>query len=120
MIKRLATVAVYVESQAEAEKFWIEEVEFEVKRKEQMGPSASWLEVGPEGGSTNLVIYPRAMMKNWEQMKPSVVFETDDFELTYGKMKRNGVLFIDEPKEMAWGTYATFVDEDGNEFLLKG
>jgi len=35
-------------------------------------------------------------------------------------MLSNGVKFHEEPKEMPWGTYASFEDIDGNQFLLKG
>ncbi|WP_425415838.1 hypothetical protein [Paenibacillus tianmuensis] len=35
-------------------------------------------------------------------------------------MKANGVTFEDELQQMQWGTFATFLDEDGNSFLIKG
>jgi hypothetical protein len=35
-------------------------------------------------------------------------------------MKSKGVEFEGELSEMQWGTFATFKDEDGNTFLLKG
>jgi lactoylglutathione lyase len=120
MITRIATVAVYVEDQDKAEEFWTRQVGFEVKRRDKMGPQASWLEIGPRGGTTNLVIYPRSMMRDWREMKPSLVFGCDDFEATYENLKGNGVEFLEEPKKMPWGTYAQFRDLDGNVFLLKG
>lgn len=64
--------------------------------------------------------YPRAMMQGWESMKPSIVFQCDDIDGTYERMKSNGVKFLEAPNKMPWGTYARFADEDGNEFLLKG
>jgi lactoylglutathione lyase len=76
--------------------------------------------VGPEGAETALVIYPKSMMENWAEKKPSIVFECDDIEATYQKMKENGVQFEGEPKKMQWGTFAIFKDEDGNSFVLKG
>jgi lactoylglutathione lyase len=85
-----------------------------------MGPNASWLEVGPQGAETALVIYPKSMMKGWEEMKPSLVFVCDDIDETYRKMKEKGVVFEGEPQKMAWGTFAQFYDEDGHSFVLKG
>jgi lactoylglutathione lyase len=120
MITRIATVAVYVEDQQAALKFWTEQVGFVVHRQEQMTPQASWLEVGPEGAATRVVIYPRAMMPNWQELKASIVFECDDIDRTCQEMKERGVTFVEEPKKMAWGSYARFQDPDGNEFLLKG
>jgi lactoylglutathione lyase len=93
-----------------------------------MGPNASWIALGPPSSlqtvemqpCCSIVIYPRSMMPNWRELKPSIVFLCDDFEKTDTELKSKGVNFIEEPKKMAWGTYAIFVDIDGNEFLLKG
>lgn len=120
MIEKIATVAVYVEDQQKAKAFWTEKVGFEVKRETPMGPGSSWLEVGPKGAETALVLYPKSMMKNWEEMKASIVFVCADIDATYETMKANGVLFDSEPNKMQWGTFVTFRDEDGNSFLLKG
>ncbi len=120
MIKQIATVGVYVEDQQAAVSFWTEKVGFEVRRNQPMGPEASWIEVGPKGAQTCLVIYPKKLMPNWAELKPSIVFECDDIHGTYEQMKANGVTFLEELKTMQWGTYARFADLDGNEFLLKG
>jgi lactoylglutathione lyase len=120
MITQIATVAVYVEDQEKALKFWTEKVGFEVYRNDPMGPGANWIEVGPKDAQTNLVLYPKKMMPNWQERKPSIVFLCDDIHGTYEKMKQNGVEFKDEPKQMPYGTFAIFKDIDGNEFVLKG
>ena len=120
MINYIATVGVYVDDQDAAEKFWTEKVGFEVKKKEPMGPNANWLEIGPKDSQPNLVVYPKSMMKNWAELKPSIVFVCENFEETYSRLKNNGVELIDEPQKMQWGTFVKFNDIDGNEFLLKG
>jgi lactoylglutathione lyase len=120
MIKQIATVAVYVEDQEKALKFWTEKVGFEVYRNDPMGPGGNWIEVGPKDAQSHLVLYPKKMMPNWQELKPSIVFLCDDIHGTYEKMKQNGVEFKDEPKQMPYGTFAIFKDLDGNEFVLKG
>ncbi|WP_409177286.1 VOC family protein [Brevibacillus fortis] len=120
MITKMATVAVYVEDQQRAKVFWTEKVGFEVKQEHPMGPNSSWLEVGPTGAQTALVLYPKSMMSNWQEQKASIVFECTEIEKTYEKMRANGVVFQGELNKMQWGTYATFQDEDGNSYLLKG
>ncbi|RFU69490.1 VOC family protein [Bacillus sp. V59.32b] len=120
MITKIATAAVYVEDQQKAKAFWTEKVGFDVFVEKQMGPGSFWLEVGPKGAETALVVYPKSMMTNWAELKPSIVFLTDDIKKTYQTMKNNGVVFEGELNEMQWGTFATFKDEDGNSFLLKG
>ncbi|MBA2874732.1 VOC family protein [Thermaerobacillus caldiproteolyticus] len=120
MIKRIATVAIYVEDQQKAKEFWTEKAGFEVVAEHPMGPNAFWLEVAPKGAQTALVIYPKTMMKDWNERKPSIVFECDDVLGTYETMKARGVEFLGEPQKMQWGTFVQFKDIDGNEFVLKG
>ncbi len=120
MIKQIATVAVYVEDQQKALEFWTQKAGFEVYANHPMGPAANWIEVGPKGAGSRLVLYPRTMMKNWQEQKASIVFECDDIHQTYERMAANGVTFLQAPNQMAWGTYATFEDVDGNQYLLKG
>ncbi|MBD2870821.1 VOC family protein [Paenibacillus arenilitoris] len=120
MIKKIATTAVYNEDQQKAKAFWTEKAGFKLVRETPMGPGGAWIEVAPEGAESALVLYPRAMMKGWESMKASIVFECDDINATYERMKAGGVNFESEPQKMQWGSFAQFYDEDGNAFLLKG
>lgn len=120
MITKIATAAVYVNDQQKAKAFWTEKVGFELVQERPMGPGGSWLEVAPKGAETALVIYPKNMMANWAELKPSIVFLCDDIDATYRRMKANGVEFEGEPNKMQWGSFVAFKDEDGNSFLLKG
>jgi predicted enzyme related to lactoylglutathione lyase len=119
MINQIATVAIYVEDQQKSLEFWTEKAGFEVRRNQPMGPAGAWIELAPPGAQTCLVIYPRSMMPQWKELKPSIVFTCDNINETYERMSSKGVKFLEEPKSMAWGTYARFQDVDGNEFLLK-
>ena len=80
MITQIGTTAVYVSDQKAAEEFWTQQVGFEVAARKEMGPGAFWLEVRPKGAQSALVLYPRAAMKEWEEMKPSIVFQCDNFD----------------------------------------
>ena len=62
MIQKIATAAVYVEDQQKAVAFWTEQVGFVVHREKPMGPVARWIEVGPPGAASCLVLYPKAML----------------------------------------------------------
>lgn len=120
MIKKIATAAAYVDDQRKALEFWTKQVGFEVHRERPMDSHASWIEVGPPGAGSCLVIYPKAMMDDWAQRKPSIIFECDDIAKTYEEMRDRGVQFTQPPKEMTWGPFAIFVDPDGNWFGLRG
>jgi lactoylglutathione lyase len=120
LIKRIANVAVYVEDQQAATIFWTEKVGFELIRKDEMFPGSYWIEVAPKGAESSLVIYPKEVMNDWEQRKPSIVFESDDIHKLYETLKTNGVQIHGEPEKMKWGTFIQFNDNEGNEFVVKG
>ncbi len=119
MIGKIATAAVYVDDQDKSIVFWVEKAGFEIPNEQSMGPNARWVEVGPPGAASCLVIYPNAMMEDWAERKPSIVFECDDLQATYEEMSGRGVAFSQPPKEMAWGGFAIFTDEDGNWYGLR-
>ena len=119
MIKKIATSAVYVDDQQVALQFWTEHVGFEEKTRLSMGPAGDWLEVGPKEAASCLVIYPKSMMEDWAERKPSIVFECDNIQSTYEEMSLRGVVFTQEPKAMGWGMFAIFEDLDGNWFGLR-
>lgn len=74
MIGPMKTVGIYVHDQQKALDFYMQKLEFELRRSESMNPKGSWIEVAPAGAQTCFVLYPKAMMADWEQRKPSVVF----------------------------------------------
>ena len=118
MIANIKTVAVYVSDQKEALRFYTEKLGFEVRRTESIGRDGTWVEVAPRGAQSRVVIYPRTLMKDWEHRRPSIMFSCEDIEATYRELSRRGVKFTQVPKRMPWGTFAQFVDLDGNEFIL--
>jgi lactoylglutathione lyase len=120
MIRKIATAAVYVEDQQQALRFWTEQVGFTVHRERPMGPEARWIEVGPAGAESCLVLYPRAMMEDWAERKPSIVFECDDVGKSYEEMRGRGVEFTQPPQALPWGPFAVFIDPEGTWFGLRG
>jgi predicted enzyme related to lactoylglutathione lyase len=118
MIGALRTVGVYVADQQMAVEFYTEKLGFVVRRRAPMGPNAKWIEVSPPGSETALVIYPKAMMPDWAERKPSIVFHAPDVAATSRDLADRGVTIKTPPPPMVWGTYASFIDPDGNEFGL--
>jgi lactoylglutathione lyase len=116
---KIATVAVYVENQDGALAFWTDKVGFVLHRRRPMGPNASWMEIGMPGAESCLVLYPKSMMQDWAERKPSVVFECADIQLQYEELTSRGVRFTQLPTPMPWGPFAIFVDTEGNWFGLR-
>ena len=119
MIAKIATSAVYVTDQDKAVRFWRELVGFEIRRDLPMGPEARWIEMAPPCAESCVVIYPKSMMEDWAERKPSMVFECEDIEQTHREMADRGVEFSQEPKEMPWGMFAIFLDPEGNWYGLR-
>ncbi|MDX6151564.1 VOC family protein [Marinococcus sp. PL1-022] len=119
MIGKIASTAVYVEDQQRAKEFWTEKIGFEVRSEDPLGPNAYRLEVAAPGAETTLAIYPKSYVLNWQELKPSIVFECDNVHASYQWMKAQNIVFDEEPTEMNGITYASFRDEDDNVFLLK-
>jgi lactoylglutathione lyase len=119
MITRIATAAVYTGDEQKALDFWTRQVGFVIHHQQRMTADASWTEVGPKGAESCIVIYPRSLMQDWTERKPSIVFECDDLSETYEEMKNRGVRFTQEPRTMPWGLFAIFEDSDGNSFGLR-
>src|SRR6185295_13661589 len=105
MITKIATAAVYVEDQQKAVAFWTNQVGFEVHLEKQMGPTAKWIELGPKNSESCIVIYPKAMMEDWAERKPSIVFESNNLRETYEEMRTRGVEFQQEPQDLPWGPF---------------
>ena len=116
---KIATVAVYVANQGEAVRFWTERVGFVIHREKTMTADMRWVEVGPRGAESCLVLYPRALMQDWAERKPSVVFECPDLAKAHGEMVARGVAFQQPPTPMPWGPFAIFLDPEGNWFGLR-
>jgi predicted enzyme related to lactoylglutathione lyase len=118
MIGAIKTVGIYVEDQQRAVEFYTEKLGFTVRRSLPVGPNANWIEVSPPGAESSLVLYPRSMMENWAELKPSVVFHCSDVEETCRQLEAAGVSITMPPTPLPWGTFAKFADPDGNEFGL--
>jgi lactoylglutathione lyase len=116
---KIATVAVYVENQDKALEFWTTKVGFVVHQTKEMGPNATWIEVGPENAESCLVIYPKSMTEDWNERKPSVVFECQNIQKQFEAMSQHGVEFTKPPEDMPWGKFAMFLDTEGNWFGLR-
>lgn len=119
MIAHIATAAVYVADQDAAVAFWTQKLGFVVHRTESMGPQAQWIEVGPRDAASYLVLYPKQLMRDWAERKPSIVFACDDVGRTHAELAARGVPFSQPPRRMAWGDFAIFEDPEGNSYGLR-
>lgn len=119
---KLGKVTLYVNDQDEAIKFWTEQMGFEVKVNNEMGPNFKWVEVGNKDEFTNIVLYNKAAMQqqnpNTCVETPSLLFSTTDIDAKYEEMTTVGVK-VDELQKMPYGSMFIFYDQDGQSFVMR-
>lgn len=120
MITRIEQVSIPVSDQDRALAFYKDQLGFQVANDQPDGQGGRWLEVAIPGAQTRLVLYPpvneaqKAMMGSFS----NILFSTDNLKKLYDELSSRGVKFTVPVTEQPWGTFAQFVDPDGNEFLV--
>jgi predicted enzyme related to lactoylglutathione lyase len=126
MLTKIGTITVQISDQEKALAFYTEKLGFEVRADMPMGSSQRWLEVAPPGAQTRILLYKATPempgASSYEAAlaqigKPTpMVLEVDDIVGTFAQLKEKGVKIIDEPKQMPYGWWGVFADQDGNTY----
>lgn len=118
MIQSIHSVHIYVQNQTQAIRWYKDVFGFEVRRWEPLGPAGSWIEMGPAGSTTSIVIYPRDAMPDADTRRAMIMLDCDDIKATHEDLVNKGVQFTQEPTGIGWAFMAIFSDPDGNTFAL--
>ena len=121
MIRRVSQVTVLVANQELAKAFWTDKVGFEVHTDEPYGDER-WIEIAPPDGPL-LVLDSRPddegdRPDRGELPDSPILFGCDDIERTYRELAERGVRFSTPPKEMPFGWWAVFEDDEGTRYGL--
>lgn len=129
----LAQLAITVRDYDEAIAFYVGKLGFTLLEDTDMGNGKRWVRVRPpvgkpgidEHGPTFLLakaVTPQqlASVGNQTGGRVFLFMDTDDFWRDYNALTANGVEFLGQPREEAYGTVAVFVDLYGNKFDLIG
>lgn len=121
MITQISRITLYVNDQAEAKHFWVEQMGFQIVHEEAMGESF-WIEVAPTNQATRFVLYDKALMKRQNPKSdvshPSLILSTLHLSQTHQKLKENGVK-IEDILTMPYGSMCVFYDPDDHAYLLR-
>jgi predicted enzyme related to lactoylglutathione lyase len=120
MITNVKLMGVCVSDQQRALDFYVNKLGFEVLTNEPMGPDMSWIEVAPPGSMTRLALFTPPGLEDRIGSFSQIVFQCDDIQATYEELSQRGVTFTQPPQDQpgGGGVMATFVDPDGNAFVL--
>ena len=129
MISTLSIVTIIVDDQDEAHAFYTDQLGFETRSDETVGPGTRWLTVAPPDQSEVEILLQEPDpdqhgQKAAEEMRKQVgknpvwSFQTEDLEATYEELRNEGITFVSEPTNRPYGKEAVFVDLYGNRFSL--
>lgn len=112
---------VFVRDHDRSLKFYVEQLGFSVLADARF-EFGRWAAVSPPDGTTILaLIAPKRGSENYKLIGRSsqIGFITEDINATYELWRSRGVRFENPPQSQLWGgTFARFMDIDGNSFEL--
>jgi predicted enzyme related to lactoylglutathione lyase len=117
MITRLKFAGIPTRDQEQAVRFWTEKLGFQVLTDQPLG-TQRWIELSIGDSETRIVLFTPEGHEERIGTFFNGAFECDDVDKTYEQLKARGVAFKSPPEKQPWGTFAIFMDPDGNQFVL--
>jgi predicted enzyme related to lactoylglutathione lyase len=117
MIRSVKFVGIPVTDQDRALRFWTEKMGFRVQTDQPLG-NQRWIELRIPGADTGVVLFTPEGHESRIGTFFNGAFACENVETTHATLRDRGVVFKKEPQKQPWGTFAIFVDPDGNEFVL--
>ena len=117
MITHVKFVSIPTRDQDRALAFYTHLLGFKVATDQPFNGTQRWIELRIGSADTRFVLFT---IDGGAQ--PGTPFNgalaCDNVERTYDELKGRGVAFSAPPQKQPWGTFATFTDPDGNQFVL--
>jgi len=125
MKQHLGLVALLVRGYDEALDYYTGRLGFELVEDTDLGGGKRWVVVAPPGArETHLLLARAATPDQAAQLglqaggRVFLFLYSDDFWRDYRRLRERGVLFLEEPRQEAYGTVAVFEDLYGNKWDL--
>jgi predicted enzyme related to lactoylglutathione lyase len=118
MISAIKFVSVPVHDQDRALAFYTNALGFTVATDQPFGETQRWIELKIPGADTRLVLFTPDGHEDRIGGAQPLTFLSANVEATYAELRARGVEFLAGPDTQPWGTYATFKDSEGNQFVL--
>jgi catechol 2,3-dioxygenase-like lactoylglutathione lyase family enzyme len=116
MITHIKFVSIPTRNQDNALAFYTEKLGFKVVSDQPFSEKQRWIEMRIGSSDTRFVLF--AMDESRVGTMFNGALACDNVEKTYEELKGKGVEFMSPPQKEHWGTFATFRDLDGNQFVL--
>ena len=123
MKQQLVNFTFLVNEYDEAIKYFTEKLEFVLLEDTMLSPEKRWVRIAPINSEGTGLLLAKAtsdlqIKTVGKQFGDRVGFflHTDNFWITFEKMKEKGVSFIEEPRKEVYGTVVVFKDLYGNKW----
>ncbi len=121
MKQSIAYIALVVEDYDEAIKFYTEKLNFTLLEDTVQSETKRWVLVAPKEAEECCLLLAkgvgeeqRSRIGNQTGGRVFLFLKTDDFWRDYKNMQSQGIKFVREPKDEAYGTVTVFEDLYGN------
>ena len=117
MITHVKFVSIPTTDQDRALAFYTTKLGFKVVTDQPFNETQRWIELRIGSADTRFVLF--AMDGGPKPGGPfNGALACDNVERTYEELMGRGVEFMSAPQKQPWGTFASFKDPDGNQFVL--
>ena len=118
MITHIKFVSIPTSDQDRAVRFWTEQAGFTLMSDQPFSDKQRWIELSVGNSPTRFVLFTPDGQEDRIGSFFNGALACDDVEATWRQLSERGVTFDSPPKKEPWGTFATFRDPDGNQFVL--
>ncbi len=125
MGKHIAAITLLVPDYDDAISYYVGSLDFHLVEDTKMSPSKRWVLISPSGESGCNILLAKAdsekQLNSIGEQTGDRVFlflHTDDFDNDYNRFKKNGVSFLEEPRDETYGKVVVFQDVFGNKWDL--
>ena len=118
MITHVKFVSIPSSDQDRALAFWTEQVGFTLVTDQPFDDNQRWIELAVRDSATHFVLFTPEGQEERIGTFFNGALACDDVEATWRQLSERGVVFDSPPQKAPWGTFATFRDPDGNQFVL--
>ncbi|MBN1231205.1 MAG: VOC family protein [Anaerolineales bacterium] len=125
MENHLGSVAFLVSDYDEAINYFVSKLGFKLQEDTDLGEGKRWVLVSPESCPGTCLLLAKAdspaqesHVGNQTGGRVFLFLHTKDFWKEYNNMKKNGVEFVEKPRQEVYGTVVVFRDLYGNHWDL--
>ena len=121
MNQSIANVTLVVKEYDEAIEFYTQKLGFKLLEDIPLEEDKRWVLVSPKGSKGAALLLAKAASENQQEYignqtggRVFLFLHTDDFWRDYERMKVNGIIFNEPPRQEIYGTVVVFKDLYGN------